>query len=194
MTEVEFIFATGNKNKVEEVRKLLPKHIKIRSLRDIGYHKELAETQNTIEKNAKQKAEAIYHEFDEFVFAEDTGLEVEALSGEPGVKSARYAGEQKNDDDNMNLLLHRLQGKTNRSARFKTVIALFYKDKCHFFDGILNGSIIKEKRGDNGFGYDPIFVPDGYNSTLAELTSEEKNAISHRAKAMQKLIKFLASQ
>lgn len=191
---MEIVFATGNENKVKEVKALLPDTIQILSLTDIGFEEDIPETRNTIEGNAKQKAETIYHQGHEFVFAEDTGLEVEALNGEPGVNSARYAGNQKDDDANIRKLLQALEEKTNQSARFKTVIALYLKDKLHCFEGILNGIIISDKRGNFGFGYDPVFIPHGYDKTLAELSFEEKNSISHRAKAMQKLINFLSAQ
>ena len=191
---MEFVFATGNQHKVDEVQAMLPQSIKIISLKDLGFDGELPETQPTIEGNAKQKAEYLFHQGEEFVFAEDTGLEIEALNGEPGVKSARYAGEAKKSEDNMQLVLANLKEITNRKARFKTVVALFYKSKLHCFEGILNGTIIDEPRGTSGFGYDPIFVPEGSDKTLAEISKEEKGAISHRGKAVEKLVAFLKEQ
>ena len=191
--QVEIIFATGNQNKVDELLKLLPNSIQIKSLKDIGFTDELPETQATIKANAKQKADAIFHTLHEYVFAEDTGLEVEALNGEPGVKSARYAGPNKNAEDNMNLLLEKLEGIENRTAQFKTVIALHYNNELHFFEGILKGKILLERKGSCGFGYDPIFQPEGFQKSLAEMTIEEKNQISHRAKATKQFVKFLTS-
>lgn len=190
---MKIIFATGNQNKMKEVHELLPANFEIFSLDDIGVTEEIPETQPSIEGNARQKAEFIYDRFQENVFAEDTGLEVEALNGAPGVKSARYAGDDKNSTANMDLLLMNLKGKRNRSARFKTVIALFLNDEYREFEGVLNGKIIEGKRGRGGFGYDPIFVPEGYNQTLAEMSPQEKNTISHRGKAVQKLISYLNS-
>ena len=188
----ELIFATSNANKVSEVNKLLPKNIQVHSLKDIGFTDELPETQDTIEGNAIQKAETLYKLIGKDCFAEDTGLIVPALNGEPGVYSARYAGPQKNDQDNMNLLLKNLQDHTDRSAYFKTVIALFIDGKHYTFEGRAEGRIIESPRGDQGFGYDPIFLPNGYNTTFAEMNMSEKGSISHRAKALQLLIEHLA--
>lgn len=192
--KTKLIFATGNANKVKEVLKLLPENIEIQSLKDIEFTDDIPETSPLIEGNARLKADAIYEMYQENVFAEDTGLEVEALGGEPGVRSARYAGEDKNNDANMNLVLEKLSDKKNRNARFKTVIGLFWKNEYHSFEGILSGTIILEKRGEKGFGYDPIFQPNGFEKTLAEMSAEEKNAISHRGKAVKKLVQFLKEQ
>lgn len=188
----ELIFATSNANKVSEVNKLLPENIQVHSLKDIGFTDELPETQETIEGNAIQKAETLYKLIGKDCFAEDTGLIVPTLNGEPGVYSARYAGPQKNDQDNMNLLLKNLQDHTDRSAYFKTVIALFIDGKHYTFEGRAEGRIIESPRGDQGFGYDPIFLPNGYNTTFAEMNMSEKGSISHRAKALQSLIEHLA--
>ncbi len=188
----ELIFATSNANKVSEVNKLLPKNIQVHSLKDIGFTDELPETQDTIEGNAIQKAETLYKLIGKDCFAEDTGLIVPALNGEPGVYSARYAGPQKNDQDNMNLLLKNLQDHSDRSAYFKTVIALFIDGKHFTFEGRAEGRIIESPRGDQGFGYDPIFLPNDYNTTFAEMNMSEKGSISHRAKALQLLIEHLA--
>ena len=188
----KLIFATSNANKVSEVNKLLPENIQVHSLKDIGFTDELPETQDTIEGNAIQKAETLYKLTGKDCFAEDTGLIVPALNGEPGVYSARYAGPQKNDQDNMNLLLKNLQDHSDRSAYFKTVIALFIDGKHYTFEGRAEGRIIESPRGDQGFGYDPIFLPNGYNTTFAEMNMSEKGSISHRAKALQLLIEHLA--
>lgn len=187
----ELIFATSNANKVREVNKLLPENIQVLSLKDIGFNDELPETQDTIEGNAIQKAETLYRLIGKNCFAEDTGLIVPALNGEPGVYSARYAGPQKNDKDNMNLLMKNLQSQTDKSAYFKTVIALFIDGKHFTFEGRAEGRIIESPRGSQGFGYDPIFLPDGYKTTFAEMTMLEKGSISHRAKALNLLIKHL---
>lgn len=192
--KTKLIFATGNQNKVKEVLNLLPDHIEIQSLKEIGFTDDIPETSPLIEGNARLKVDAIYEMYQENVFAEDTGLEVEALNGEPGVRSARYAGKEKESDANMNLVLENLKSKENRAARFKTVIGLYWKDNYYAFEGILNGTILHEKRGSHGFGYDPIFQPSGFEKTLAEMTSEEKNKISHRGKAVRKLVQFLKEQ
>lgn len=188
----KLIFATSNANKVSEVNKLLPENIQVHSLKDIGFTDELPETQDTIEGNAIQKAETLYKLIGKDCFAEDTGLIVPTLNGEPGVYSARYAGPQKNDQDNMNLLLKNLQDHSDRSAYFKTVIALFIDGKHYTFEGRAEGRIIESPRGGQGFGYDPIFLPNGYNTTFAEMNMSEKGSISHRAKALQLLIEHLA--
>ena len=188
---MKIVFATHNNNKLAEVKKLVPENIDLLSLHDIGCNEEIVETSDTIEGNAKQKAEFVSKKYQVTCFADDTGLEVESLNNEPGVKSARYAGEQKSADDNMDKLLKELNGKANRSARFKTIIALCVNNKTLLFEGIINGTIIHKKKGDKGFGYDPLFIPDGYNETFAELPMSVKNKISHRAIAMEKLIKYL---
>jgi XTP/dITP diphosphohydrolase len=188
---MKLIFASHNKNKVKEVAAILPKHIKLIGLHDLNYNEEIDETGATLEENALIKAKHIYGKFNLNCFADDSGLEVEVLNNEPGVYSARYAGNEKNDDANMNKLLKNLSHIENRKARFRTVIALILDGKEHLFEGIVNGKIINEKRGEKGFGYDPIFVPDRFDKTFAELSSEEKNQISHRAIATKKLIRFL---
>lgn len=188
---MKLVFATHNTNKLTEVEKLVPEYIKLMSLHDINCNEEIPETSDTIEGNAKQKAEFISKKYQVICFADDTGLEVEVLNNEPGVKSARYAGEQKSDNDNMDKLLKELNGKTNRSARFKTVIALCINDNTLLFEGIITGKITHEKKGNNGFGYDPLFIPDGYKETFAELPLSVKNKISHRAIATERLIQYL---
>jgi XTP/dITP diphosphohydrolase len=184
-------FATNNQHKIDEVRAHLGSDFKLAGLHDIGCREELPEEQPTLEGNSFQKAEYVYKNFDVSCFADDTGLEVEALLGAPGVLSARYAGPQRSPEDNMQLLLKNLGALQNRKARFRTVITLITPTFTKQFEGIVNGQIIHEHRGIGGFGYDPIFLPDGYDKTLAEMTMEEKNTISHRAQAVSKLIAFL---
>ncbi len=184
-------FATNNTHKVKEIQALLGNSFNLQSLNDIGCEEELAEDQDTIEGNSLQKAQYVFDHYQVACFADDTGLEVEALNGEPGVYSARYAGEQRNAEDNMQLLLKNLKDKSNLNARFRTVITLIMQSGTHQFEGILNGTITFDKRGTQGFGYDPVFVPEGYQQTLAELDLTEKNKISHRARAIQKLVLFL---
>lgn len=191
---MKLIFASHNKNKVREIAAILPKHIELVGLHDLNYNEEIDETGATLEENALIKAKHIYEKFNLNCFADDSGLEVEALNNEPGVYSARYAGNEKNDDANMNKLLANLSGQTNKKARFRTAISLIIDGKNFPFEGIISGQIINEKRGAEGFGYDPIFVPDGYTKTFAELSSEEKNQISHRAQAVKKLIDFLSNK
>lgn len=188
---MELVFASNNKNKIKEVQQLLPSTIKILSLEDIGCHEEIPETADTIEGNAILKADYVTQKYGYDCFADDTGLEVEALNGEPGVYSARYAGEQKSSEDNMNKLLDNLSQYKNRDAQFKTVIALNYNGKQHLFTGIAKGKITSEKSGNQGFGYDPIFQPEGFQETFADLPMETKNQISHRGKATKMLISFL---
>jgi XTP/dITP diphosphohydrolase len=187
----EICFATNNKNKLEEVWHLLAPDFRLLSLDDIGCSEELPETQPTIEGNSLQKAEYVFTNYRIPCFADDTGLEVEALHGAPGVISARYAGAHRSSEDNINLLLLNLNDKHNKRARFRTVITLLGYGRPQYFEGIVNGTIIGEKRGTMGFGYDPVFVPDGYKKTMAEMTLEEKNLISHRAVAIHKLVDFL---
>lgn len=188
---MKIVFATNNANKVKEVQSLLPDHITILSLKDIGCTEDIPETQPTIEGNAIQKSQYVKEHYGYDCFADDTGLEVHALNGEPGVFSARYAGPQRNADDNMNKLLTELKDKQDRSAHFKTVISLILNGESHTFTGICEGEIITEKRGDKGFGYDPIFIASGFDKTFAEISLEEKNRVGHRGKAVQKLITFL---
>lgn len=173
---------------------MLGQDFKIESLEDIGCLKELPETQSTLEANSMEKAKYVYDHFNLPCFADDTGLEVDALHGEPGVHSARYAGNQKNSSDNIKLLLKNLNGKENRSARFRTVITLVTSSGIKQFEGRVEGDIIRERKGDKGFGYDPIFVPYGYEKTFAELNMDEKNRISHRGQAIAKLVEYLKKQ
>lgn len=186
-------FATNNQHKIEEVQALLGHQFNVVSLQEVGCHEELAENQVTLEGNSLQKARYVYDHYHVDCFADDTGLEVEILNGEPGVYSARYAGLQRKAEDNMNLLLTNLAGKKNRKARFRTVVTLITKQGPHQFEGILPGTIIYEKRGTQGFGYDPIFLPENCSKTLAEMNLQEKNALSHRARAIEKLVVFLTS-
>lgn len=191
---MQLVFASNNKNKIKEIQQILPQSITILSLEDIGCHEEIPETSNTIEGNAILKANYVTQKYGYDCFADDTGLEVEALNGEPGVYSARYAGEQCDSDKNMDKLLNALGGKTNRKAHFKTVIALNSQGKQHLFTGIAEGSITVEKSGNHGFGYDPIFQPEGHQETFAEMDSALKNTISHRAIATRELIAFLKNE
>ena len=188
---MKIVFATNNLHKLSEIRQILGDKVEILSLKDIGCDVDIPETGTTLEANALQKAQYIYDHYNMDVFADDTGLEVEALNGEPGVYSARYAGEGHDSEANMSKLLKELGENNNRKARFRTVIALIQKGEVHEFEGIVNGEIIRERRGGEGFGYDPIFQPDGYNQTFAELGTDIKNQISHRARATQKLCAFL---
>ncbi|MDO7135652.1 non-canonical purine NTP diphosphatase [Algibacter lectus] len=188
---MRLVFATNNMNKIKEVQSLIPSEIELLSLKDIGCFEDVPETQNTIEGNAKQKAEYIKINYNYDCFADDTGLEVNALNGEPGVYSARYAGEQRNAEDNTNKLLTELHNKTDRSAQFKTVIALHLNGELHTFTGICKGEITTEKHGEKGFGYDPVFKPNNYNNTFAEMDLSLKNSIGHRGKAVTELVEFL---
>ncbi len=190
---MELIFATGNENKVIEIREALPSKFIIKSLKEIGFTEELPEEQDTIEGNSLQKTQELYDLMKVNCFGEDTGLEVLALNGAPGVLSARYAGESKDNNANMDLLLKNLLEKSDRRARFKTVITLIIKGKNYQFEGLLYGSIGFEKKGSHGFGYDPIFVLEN-GQTLAEMNLHEKSKISHRGKAVQKLISFLQNE
>ena len=187
----KLVVATNNAHKLEEISQILGENIELLSLKDIQCITEIPETADTLEGNAQQKAEYIYKHFGLDCFADDTGLEVEALDGAPGVFSARYAGNENNSEANMQKLLLNIQGTNNRKAQFRTVICLIIGGKTHLFEGICKGRIIEEKRGETGFGYDPIFVPEGYNETFAELGNDIKNKISHRAKAVDLLCKFL---
>ena len=187
----KLVFATNNAHKLEEIAAILGEKIELLSLKDIECTADIPETADTLEGNATQKAEYIYQQYGLDCFADDTGLEVEALDGAPGVFSARYAGEGHNSEDNMQKLVQNLQGVTNRKAQFRTVICLIWDGKKYLFEGICKGEIIEEKRGNAGFGYDPIFVPEGYDQTFAELGNDIKNSISHRAKAVELLCNFL---
>lgn len=188
---MKIVFASNNKNKIHEIQSMLPENIQIVSLESIGCFEEIPETADTIEGNAILKANYVTQKYGFDCFADDTGLEVDSLNGQPGVFSARYAGEQKNADDNMDKLMKELSGKPNKNAQFKTVIALNFKGKQYLFVGIASGKITSEKMGTGGFGYDPIFKPSGYEKTFAELSLEVKNEISHRGKATKLLIEFL---
>jgi XTP/dITP diphosphohydrolase len=188
---MQLVFATNNLNKLQEVQALIPSNIKLLGLKDINCFEDIPETQSTIEGNAIQKAEYIKKQYGYDCFADDTGLEVSSLNGAPGVYSARYAGEQRDANDNMKKLLDELKNKENRTAQFKTVIALYLNNKLHTFTGICEGIIINTKQGQKGFGYDPIFKPNGYNKTFAEMDLELKNRIGHRGKAIIQLVDFL---
>lgn len=186
------IFATGNSNKVKEIQALIGDKYDILSLKDVNCTEEIPETSDTLIGNAIQKAEYVYNRFGKDCFADDTGLMVKALNGEPGVYSARYAGDAKNSGDNMNLLLQKLSSEKNRTAKFQTAICLIQGGEQHIFLGEVEGEITTTKSGNEGFGYDPIFLPTGYDKTFAEMSLIEKNKISHRAKAVNKLIDFLS--
>lgn len=185
------VFATNNLHKLEEVRDILGGSFRIASLKEIGCTDDIPETADTLEGNALQKARYVKDKFSYDCFADDTGLEVEALGGAPGVFSARYAGPGHDSEANMRKLLKELEGKMNRQAQFRTVVALLLDGEEYTFEGIVRGTILTERRGTAGFGYDPVFVPEGYAETFAEMGSEEKNRISHRARAVQKLADFL---
>lgn len=188
----KLVFATNNNHKLEEVSAILGNQIELLSLNDINCHTDIPETADTLEGNALLKSSFIFNNYGLNCFADDTGLEVEALNGAPGVYSARYAGGEGHDAQaNMLKLLHELEGKTNRKAQFRTAISLILDEKEYLFEGVIKGEIIEEKRGETGFGYDPIFKPEGYEQTFAELGSAIKNQISHRALAVQQLCEFL---
>ena len=194
MMKRKLVFATNNAHKLEEVAAILGDQVELLSLNDIGCQTDIPETAETLEGNALLKSSYIYKNYHLDCFADDTGLEVEALNGTPGVYSARYAGGEGHDAQaNMLKLLHELDGKENRKAQFRTAISLILDGKEYLFEGVIKGEIIKEKRGDSGFGYDPVFMPEGYDRTFAELGNDIKNQISHRALAVQKLCEFLQS-
>jgi XTP/dITP diphosphohydrolase len=188
---MRLIFATHNRNKAIEIQKILVNNIQVHTLEDIGFQEEIPEDQSTIEGNSAFKAQFIYENFKENCFADDTGLEIEALNGRPGVHSARYAGDLKDAEANINRVLQELNGTSNRNARFKTVISLIIDGQIHQFEGIVNGRIIEEKKGSKGFGYDPIFIPENESKTFAEMELNEKNKFSHRTRAIEKMINFL---
>lgn len=188
---MQLVFATNNKNKIYEVSKLIGPKIKLLALSDINCNEELAETQATLEGNALQKAQFVFDKYKQNCFADDTGLEIEALDGKPGVKSARYAGEGCIANDNMNKVLLEMKGIKSRKARFRTIIALILDGKEHLFEGSVQGIILKQKQGEKGFGYDPIFQANGHEVSFAEISVEEKNKISHRAIAVHKLVEYL---
>jgi XTP/dITP diphosphohydrolase len=185
------IFATNNQNKIEEVRSVLGKSFNIITLKEAGIDIDISEPHDSLEANATEKSKTIFELTNKNCFSEDTGLEVETLNGEPGVKSARYTGENRNFADNIEKLLLNLKFKTDKTARFKTVISLILDGKEYLFEGICKGKITNEKRGVNGFGYDPVFIPDGSDKTFAEMLMDEKNKFSHRKKALEKMITFL---
>lgn len=190
----KLVFATNNLHKLQEVRPLLANKFNLLSLADIGFTEEISEDFDTLELNASQKAWHIYNRFGIDCFADDTGLEVDALNGAPGVYSARYAGEHKNPQDNIVKLLAELNGVGNRKARFRTVVSLVIGGNETLFEGVVEGVILTEKHGEAGFGYDPIFMPDGYNVSFAQMELDAKNAISHRGRAVSKLVSFLNSK
>ena len=187
----KLVVATNNAHKLEEIAAILGEEMELLSLKDINCHADIPETADTLEGNARQKAMYIYENYGMDCFADDTGLEVDTLNGAPGVFSARYAGDGHDSKANMQKLLKELEGKENRKAQFRTAICLIMEGKEYLFEGIVKGKIIEEKRGGAGFGYDPIFVPEGHEQTFAELGNDIKNTISHRARAVEKLCKFL---
>jgi XTP/dITP diphosphohydrolase len=191
---MKLVFASHNQNKVQEIASLLPQEIELLSLTDIAFYDEIPETELTLEGNSRLKAKTIYSKTGMYCFADDTGLEVSALNNRPGVFSARFAGDQKNDNDNIQKLLSELESIPNRNARFRTVITLIINDEEFQFEGIVEGVIVSDKRGHSGFGYDPIFVPENENRTFAEMDLVEKNSFSHRARAFQKMIDFLTNK
>jgi XTP/dITP diphosphohydrolase len=191
LIEHQIVAATNNAHKLSEIRPLIEPDFRILSLDDIGCRQELPETHETLEENSLEKAAYVLEGFQLPCFADDTGLEVEALNGAPGVYSARYAGEQRNSEDNMTLLLKNLSGRSDRKARFRTVITLLGIEGIQRFEGVINGTILPARRGTAGFGYDPVFQPDGFDKSMAEMSMAEKNAISHRGQAIRKLVNFL---
>ena len=193
MRFMKLVFATNNKNKLYEVQKMIPSSIQLVSLQDINCQEDIEETALTLKGNARLKAIHVFENYGFSCFADDTGLEVEALNGQPGVFSARYAGEPVNAENNIDKLLKELEGKTNRKAQFRTSICLLLNNEEYYFDGICKGEITIERRGTNGFGYDPVFIPEGYACTFAEMSEIEKNKISHRGLAIKKLTEFLKS-
>ena len=188
---MKLVFATNNKHKLQEVRDIMGSGVEVLSLNDINCHDDIPETADTLQGNALIKARYIYEKYGIDCFADDTGLEVEALGGEPGVYSARYAGEECNSEANMHKLLHNLTGKKNRNAQFRTVIALIIDGKEMLFNGIVKGTITEEKRGTSGFGYDPVFIPEGFSESFAQMGNVVKNSISHRYRATQELSNYL---
>ena len=195
MDKTNLVFATGNPNKVQEIRALLDGlAYDVTTMKEIGFHEDIPETGETLSENAIIKAKYMFEKTGQNIIAEDTGLVVDALNGEPGVRTARYAGEDKDPDKNMNLLLRNLKGTENRSARFHTVIALILEGEIYTFDGISEGLIAIEKSGSKGFGYDPIFIPENHNITFAEMDMTSKSKLSHRGRAMQKMLAFLAAR
>ncbi len=194
MKKNTLILASNNQHKIEEILDVTGDQFNIITLKEAGIDIDIPEPHDTIEANASEKSKTIFELTKQNCFGDDTGLEVEALNGEPGVKSARYAGEQKSFDANIDKLLFNLKGKQNRNAQFKTAISLMWKGEEYLFEGIIKGVIINERRGKNGFGYDPVFIPEGSNKTFGEMELSEKNLFSHRRKATDKLIEFLKQQ
>lgn len=188
---MELIFATNNRHKAEEIQQMVPESIKVLTLEDVGIDEEIPEQQDTLEGNASDKSRYIYNRLSKNCFADDTGLEVDALEGAPGVYSARYAGSDKDPEANMDKLLEQLKDEDNRRARFRTVISLILDGEELFFEGVVEGHILREKRGDEGFGYDPIFMPEGSSLTFAQMPMATKNRISHRSRAIKKLANYL---
>ncbi|MDX2442553.1 MAG: non-canonical purine NTP diphosphatase [Bacteroidales bacterium] len=188
---MKLIFATQNKHKIEEIKPGLNPEVELIDLSDMGFKGEVPETSDTLEGNALEKANFVFNKYSMNTLSDDTGLEVESLNGEPGIFSARYAGDSKNSEENIEKLLDKLKGKSNRKARFRTVIALILNNKEYLFEGIAEGEIVENRSGNMGFGYDPVFQPLGYDKTFAEMTLQEKNEISHRARALKKLTDFL---
>ncbi len=188
---MKIIFATNNQHKIDEIKAVFPSHFVIITLKEAGIDIDIPEPYDTLEKNAEEKATTIYHLTNTTCFSEDTGLEVDSLSGEPGVLSARYAGKERSFQKNIEKLLHNLKNAKDRSAQFRTVICAIMEGEINFFEGICRGRIIEEEKGNKGFGYDPVFVPDGAEKTFAEMDMEEKNRFSHRRKAVDKLVTFL---
>ncbi len=187
----QLIFASGNRHKAEEIEAALPDGFRIIIMKEAGITEDIPEPFDTLEENSKHKADFLYQRLQQDCFAEDTGLEVEALNGEPGVKSARYAGDGRDFDANIDKLLNNLQGNANRRARFRTVFSLIRNGKLFQFEGICNGTILENRAGTGGFGYDPVFLPDGSDKAFAEMTMEEKNSYSHRKKGLDLMIQFL---
>ena len=188
---MKIVFATNNPNKLKEIQSLIPKEIEIISLKEIGCNEDIPETGDTLEANAFQKAHYIKDNFNYDCFADDTGLEIDELNGNPGVYSARYAGPERNANANMNKVLNELKGKKNRKAQFRTAIALILKGEEHLFEGKVEGYISKDKQGNEGFGYDPIFIPENNIRSFAQMSMQEKGAISHRGRAVKKLVTYL---
>ena len=188
---MKIVFATNNPNKLKEIQSLIPKEIEIISLKEIGCNEDIPETGDTLKANAFQKAQYIKDNFNYDCFADDTGLEIDELNGDPGVYSARYAGPERNANANMNKVLNELKGKKNRKARFRTAIALILKGEEHLFEGKVEGYISKDKQGNEGFGYDPIFIPENDIRSFAQMSMQEKGAISHRGRAVKKLVAYL---
>ena len=188
---MKIVFATNNPNKLKEIQSLIPNEIEIISLKEIGCNEDIPETGDTLEANAFQKAHYIKENYNYDCFADDTGLEIDELNGAPGVYSARYAGPKKNADANMTKILNELKGKKNRKAQFRTAIALILKDEEHLFEGKVEGYISKDKQGNEGFGYDPIFIPENDIRSFAQMSMQEKGAISHRGRAVKKLVTYL---